>query len=216
MSLSDSQIRELCQKMSIPLADCIFKDELKAPLQYNKSYIINMEDSHDEQGNENDGSHWVFLQCNKTPNDKIECIYFDPYGQPPPENVKQVVKKTTGKTGLPFTEKDVQSLMNNACGYYCLALGHFINASQYRSNSLFHDVTSFMEMFDDLNTSIDFKKNEYILKHFFRSSDPNMRKAIEVIKPTESITSEDNAGGIDGFKGAKLPVEIKMMPPNKK
>jgi hypothetical protein len=95
-------------------------------------------------------------------------------------------------------------------------MGHFINASQYRSNSLFHDVTTFMEMFDDLNKSIDFKKNEYILKHFFRSSDPSLRKDIEVIKPIDSITAEDNAGGIDGFKGAKLPVEIKMMPPNKK
>lgn len=215
MSLSDSQIRELCTKMSIPLADCVFKNELKAPLQYNKAYIINMEDSNDEDGNENDGSHWVFLQCNKTPNGKTECIYFDPYGQPPPEHVKQIVKKTTGK-GLPYTEKDVQSLMNNACGYYCLALGHFINASQFRSNSLFHDVTTFMEMFDDLNKSIDFKKNEYILKHFFRSSDPKLRKEIEVIKPTESITSEDNAGGIDAFDGVKMPVEIKMMPPNKK
>jgi hypothetical protein len=73
-----------------------------------------------------------------------------------------------------------------------------------------------MEMFDDLNKSIDFKKNEYILKHFFRSSDPNLRKEIDVIKPIESITSEDEKGGIDGFKGVRLPVEVKMMPPNKK
>lgn len=210
MSLTDSQIQELCKKMSIPLAECVFKDELEAPLQYNKSYIINMENSEDENGNQNDGTHWVFLQCNKYPNDKIECIYFDPYGQPPPEHVKSVVKKTTGKTGLPFTEKDVQSLMNNACGFYCLALGHFINASKYRSNSLYHDVTTFLEMFDDLNKSVDFKKNEYILKHFFRSEDPSLRKTIEVIKPTDSISSEDEKGGIDAFK---LPVDIKMMPP---
>ena len=210
MSLTDSQIQELSKKMSIPLAECVFKDELQSPLQYNKSYIINMENSEDEDGNQNDGSHWVFLQCNKYPNDKIECIYFDPYGQPPPEHVKEVVKKTTGKTGLPFTEKDVQSLMNNACGFYCLALGHFINASKYRSNSLYHDVTTFLEMFDDLNHSVDFKKNEFILKHFFRSEDPQLRKEIDVIKPIESVSSEDEKGGIDAYK---LPVEIKMMPP---
>ena len=211
MSLTDSQIFELAKKMSIPLADCCFKDELESPLQFNKSYIINIEDSMDEQGNPNDGTHWVFLQCNKYPNDKIESIYFDPYGQPPPEIVKKVVKETTKKQGLPFTEVDVQSLMNNACGYYCLALGHFINASQYRSNNLYSDVGAFLEMFDDLNKSVDFKKNEYVLKHFFRSSDPAMRKEIEVIKPIDSITSEDTKGGIDGFR---LPVDIKYV--NKK
>ena len=210
MSLTDSQIQELCKKMSIPLAECVFKDELQSPIQYNKAYIINMENSEDENGNQNDGTHWTFLQLIKYPNGKIEKIYFDPYGAPPSENIKKAVKETTKTQGLPYTEKDIQSLMNNACGFYCLALGHFINASQYRSNSLYHDVTTFLEMFDDLNKSVDFKKNEYILKHFFRSEDPALRKTIEVIKPIDSISSEDEKGGIDAFK---LPVDIKVMPP---
>ena len=208
MSLTDSQIIGLSKKMSIPLADVCFKDELESPLQYNKTYIINIEDSRDENGELNSGSHWVFLQCNKYPNDKIESIYFDPYGQPPPENIKLVVKQTTGKQGLPYTKADIQSLMNNACGYYCLAMGHFINASQYRSNDLYDDVATFLSLFDDLNISVDFKKNEYVLKHFFRSSNENLRKEIDVIKPIDSITSEDNKGGFDGFK---VPIDIKMV-----
>ena len=208
MSLTDSQILDLAQRMSIQLSDVCFNDELEAPLQYNKSYIINLEDSIDEYGQPNDGTHWVFLQVNEYPNNKTEAIYFDPYGQPPPENIKDVVKNTTGKKGLPYTERDVQSLMNNACGFYCLALGHFINASQYRSGNFYNDVNAFLEMFDDLNKSVDFKKNEYILKHFFRSTDPKLRTEIEVIKPTDSITSEDNKGGIDAFK---LPVDIKYV-----
>jgi hypothetical protein len=208
MSLTDYQIHNLCTKMEIPLGEVCFKDELEAPLEYNKSYFINMENSVDEDGQVNPGTHWVFLQCNKYPNEKIECIYFDPYGIAPPENVKKVVKETTGQTGLPYTQVDIQSLMNNACGYYCLAMGHFINASKYRSNDLYSDVHAFLEMFDDLNKSVDFKKNEYILKHFFRSADPKLRQEIDVIKPIESISSEDTKGGIDGFK---LPVDIKMM-----
>lgn len=208
MSLSDSQIISLAKKMSIPLADVCFKDELEEPLKYNSAYIINIEDSHDEQGNPNDGTHWVYLQVNKYPNDKTESFYFDPYGQPPPENVKRVVKATTGKVGLPYSKVDIQSLMNNACGFYCLAIGHFINASQFRSNNLYNDVATFLSMFDDLNESVDFKKNEYILKHFFRSSDPALRKDIDVIKPIDSITSEDTKGGIDGFR---LPVDVKIM-----
>jgi len=208
MSLTDSQLREMSQKMDIPLADILFKDELQSPLEFNKAYIINLQDSTDEDGNENEGTHWTFLQLVKHPNGKIEKIFFDPYGAPPSVNIKKVVEETTKTKGLPFTEKDVQSLMNNACGWYCLALGHFINASQYRSGSLYDDVGCFMDMFEDLNKSIDFKKNEYILKHFFRSADPTLRKTIEII-------NQDEKGGIDAFKDdpnmVRVAVETKMM-----
>lgn len=208
MSLTDYQIKELAKKMSIPLADVIFKDELESPLEYNKAYIINIEDSVDENGHPNDGTHWCYLQCNKYPLGKIESIYFDPYGAPPPECVKKAVKETTKQNGLPYTEVDIQSLMNNACGYYCLALGHFINASKFRTNNLYNDVNEFLNLFDDLNKSVDFKKNEYVLKHFFRSSDPRLRKEIEVIAPIDKITNEDEKGGIDGFK---IPVGINII-----
>jgi hypothetical protein len=64
-------------------------------------------------------------------------------------------------------------------------------------------------MFDDLNKSVDFKKNEYILKHFFRSEDPAQRREIDVIKSTESITSEDeNSNRPDMFQ---MPVDINIM-----
>jgi len=202
MSLTDTQITTLCKRMNIPLAEIVFKDELQSPLEYNKAYFVNLEDSHNEDGSENDGTHWTFLQLVKYPNGKIEKIYFDPYGAPPSENIKKVVKETTKEQGLPFTEKDIQSLMNNACGFYCLALGHFINSSKFRSGSLYDDVSCFMDMFDDLNKSCDFKKNEYILKHFFRSEDPSLRKEIDV------ITSQDEKGGIDLLK---VPVDVKVM-----
>ena len=202
MSLTDTQITNLCKRMQIPLGDIVFKDELTAPLEYNKAYFVNLEDSHNEDGSENDGTHWTYLQLVKYPNGEIAKIFFDPYGAPPSENIKKVVKETTKTQGLPFTEKDIQSLMNNACGWYCLALGHFINASKYRSGNLYEDVNSFMDIFDDLNKSCDFKKNEYILKHFFRSEDPTLRKEIDV------ITSQDEKGGIDAFK---IPVDVNIM-----
>jgi hypothetical protein len=204
MSLSDSQIRELSKRMSIPLGDVCFKDELDCPLEFNKSYIINIEDSHDENGNENEGTHWTFLQCNKYPNGKIESIYFDSYGAPAPKHVIECVEKTTGKKGLAHTTPDIQSLLNNACGYYCLAMGHFINSSQYRSGDLYEDVNKFISMFDDLNKSVDFKRNEYILKHFFRSSDENKRVPIDI----ENISKDNEKGGIDAFR---IPCDIKQL-----
>ena len=208
MSLTDSQIYELAKRMNIPMGSVCFKDELPEKLEFNKAYIVNLEDSHDEDGHENSGTHWTFVQVCQHGNGSTESIYFDPYGASPPEIIKKVVKNTTGKSGLPHTMKDVQSLMNNACGWYCLALGHFINASKFRSGILHDDVAVFIDMFDDLNHNVDFKKNEWILKHFFRSEDPSLRKEIDVIKNTESITSEDEHGGIDGFQ---IPCHVNVV-----
>jgi hypothetical protein len=61
--LTDIQIKELAKKMNIPLERVCFKDELlEKPLKYNVSYIVNMENEFDDEGNPNDGSHWVCLQ----------------------------------------------------------------------------------------------------------------------------------------------------------
>ena len=199
--LTDTQLTELSEKMGIPLEAVLFKDEIPNKIKYNRSYIINIEDSEDKEGNKNDGTHWTCLQVNKYPNGKIEPFYFDAYGMPPPESIKKAVMDTCGQK-IPFNTKDIQSLMNNACGWYCLALGHFINASKYRSGILHDDVAMFIDMFDDLNHHIDFKKNEYILKHFFRSEDPSLRKEIDV------ITSQDEKGGIDLMK---VPVDVKII-----
>lgn len=202
--LDDSQLKELCSKMGVPLAKVCFKDELPRKLEYNKAYIINLDNSMDEQGNENEGTHWTCLQIMKYPTGKIEPIFFDPYGADPSVSIVKSVKDTCGKF-LPHTKKDIQSLMNNACGWYCCAFLHFINESQFRTKDLYDDVSTFLDMFDDLNVSIDFKKNEYILKHFFQSNDPKLRRAIDIVSPTEHITSEDAKGGL------RIPVEINMM-----
>ena len=208
MSLTDTQIYELAKRMQIPLAKVLFKDELPKKLEFNKTYIINLQDSVDDDGAENSGTHWTMLQVNKTPNGKIEPIFFDPYGAPPSEHIKACVKNTTGKAGIPHTKKDVQSLMNNACGFFCLAIAHFINASKFRSGSLYDDISVFLDMFDDLNVSVDFKKNEYILKHFFRSENELLRSKIEVVTSIDNITDKDEKGGVDAFK---LPVDVKVM-----
>ena len=200
--LTDVQITDLAKRMSIPLEGVYFKDELPRKLKYNVSYVINLENSVDDEGKENDGSHWTCLQVQQYPDGKIEPMYFDPFGAPPSESIKKFVKDTCAKE-LPYNTKDIQSLMNNACGYYCLAYLHFINASQYRSRDLYTDAEQFLDMFDDLNTSVDWKKNEYILKHFFRSSDPTLRKVVEI----DDITSQDEGKGINM---AAIPCNINV------
>jgi hypothetical protein len=157
--------------MDVPLVFCGFKSELaEEKLRYNKAYIINMEDEFDEKGERNSGSHYTCFQVNKYPNGKTEGVYFDSFGQPPP----QAVEKFVGK--LPYCDKDIQSLMNSACGWYCLAFLHYINASSHRAGHLYTDAGNFTDLFDDLSKSCDHLKNEYVLKHFFRSNDPEHRR----------------------------------------
>ena len=202
--LDDTQLKSLCGKMGVPLEFVGFKDELPKKLKYNRSYIINLDNSIDDEGEDNEGTHWTCLQVNQYPNGKIEPIFFDPYGAEPSQSIVKFVKDNCGKY-LPYNKRDIQSLMNNACGWYCCAYLHFINASQYRCKDLYEDTEKFLNMFDDLNHSTDFKKNEYILKHFFRSNDPKLRKEIDIISPTSHIMSEDEKGSI------RIPVDMKMM-----
>ena len=209
--LTDHQIEDLAQRMSIPLEGCFFKDMLPKKLKVNKVYIINLQDSETEDGDQNDGTHWTMAYIRETPKGQLQPIYFDPYGCPPPEIVKNIIEKQCNMK-CPYTEKDIQSLMNNACGFYCLAMAHYICASRYRSNDLYRDVDEFIDIFDDLNKSIDWKKNEYLLKQFFLAEDPTKRISTDVFKQThedyDRILREDEKGGKDLMK---IPVDINMM-----
>lgn len=180
--LTNTQIKDMSRRMQIPLADTLFKTDLPKKFDFNKSYFINLDDEYKEDGTLNTGSHWTCFQINKYPNGLIEAIYFDPYGIGAPEEVKKVFNKTIGTTGrqFPHNTKDVQSLMSSACGWFCLAFLHYINAFPQRTKNLYDDTDAFLSFFDDLNKHIDWKKNEYILKQFFQSADPNLRKEIDV------------------------------------
>jgi len=176
MSLTDTQIWDLAKRMEVPLVFCGFKTELETEkLQYNKSYIINMEDEFDEDGERNNGSHYTCFQVNKYPNGKKEGLYFDSFGMPPPK----IVEDFCGMK-MPYATKDIQSLMNSACGWYCLAFLHYINSSEHRSGDLYSDAGDFTDIFDDLSKSCDHLKNEFLLKHFFRSKDPAKRTPVEM------------------------------------
>jgi len=63
-------------------------------------------------------------------------------------------------------------------------------------------------MFDDLNEKVDWKKNEYILKHFFQPKDPRLRREIDVLVDTDKITGQDERGG---YNMMKLGVDTKFI-----
>ena len=179
--LTNVDIESLASKMGVPLALCGFKDELPKKLKGNKTYVINLENSQDSESREmNDGSHWVGLQIREYKNGKRpEAVYFDSYGKPPPKIVEKLCKDSFDVKPWHPT-KDVQSLVNNACGWYVLAWSHFCNDKRFYVDSLKDQTELFLEPFLDLNKYHDYQQNEFILKHFFRSSDPSLRKEVDL------------------------------------
>ena len=175
--LTNYQLEELCEKMDVPLEAIVFKDRLKdlGEVKYNKSYIVNLHDEFQEDGHRNEGSHWVCFQINKYASGKTAGIYFDSYATGPPTDIADFVGEE-----LPHNQKDIQSLMNNACGWYCCAFLHYINAYPERTGHLYADTENFLSIFVDLDKSCDFKYNEFALKHFFRSAEEDLRKPIDV------------------------------------
>jgi hypothetical protein len=180
MSLSNHQLNDLAKKMGYTITDIVFKDELLfMKPEYNKKsyccYVINMEDEYDERGKPNDGTHWVALYIKKLPDGKLEPIYFDSYGVAPPKSVTDFV----GTVHIPYNTKDVQGLLSDICGWFCLAFLYMLTSFPHRSGDVYVDAGNFLELFDDMNKVVDMHKNEWILKHFFQdTTTAAVRKAI--------------------------------------
>ena len=89
--------------------------------------------------------------------------------------------------------------MSDACGWFVLAYLHFICAFYNRTGDLFSDSSIFLDLFEDLDLSVDWKKNETILKMFFvEKTDKNngldkmfvTSKANDINKTDEKINIE--------------------------
>ena len=159
--LSNHDIDELVIKMGIPnFKGCYYKDKLKK-IQPNSSYIINLNSEFDEKNNRNAGSHWCCLVIN----DMKKAIYFDRYGENAPNEIRNLLKSNQYKIG--HTSKNIQSLMSNLCGFFCLAFIYFLSISKYRTGNIINDASIFLDLFEDLDKIDDVYKNEFILSLFF-------------------------------------------------
>ena len=160
--LTNFEIDELAKKMRIDCIEgCYFKDELKyEKVKDNKAWIVNLASSDDN----NDRTHWCILynQINDKTK-KREWIWFDSYAVIPPTDVMQFTKLKF----IPYNSKQLQTMENDACGFWCLAFIYWLTKYEYRTKNLYDDVESFMSMFDDNKESIDIIKNEFLLSQFF-------------------------------------------------
>ena len=108
------------------------------------------------------------------------------------------MKKTLGRS-IPHTTKQIQDLNSDMCGWFCLAFFFYIHTYPKRTKDLYQDVSNFLGFFDDLSKDENLvKKKEFILKHFFRSDDPKLRKKIDV-DDYSHIENKDTAIPVEGW-----------------
>ena len=188
MSLSNIQIEDLAKRMRIPLEAVVHKDELlfMRPVM-NKVYIINLQDEFDENtGKRNPGTHWTCL-LTKEDNSGKKYFYFDSYGVVPP-NVVQRFVPDDGTIG--FNTKDIQGLLSDVCGYFCLALAHYVFSWEHHTGDFYQDINNFLDLFQNMNENYDFYTNETVLKAFFQSSNPNERMPIKNLHAITELSEE--------------------------
>jgi hypothetical protein len=83
-------------------------DAIKPPRNYPASMVVNLDKKRKP------GSHWVAIFA-RSPR---EAVYFDSYGQPPPDGpIKQFLGRFDKLTASEFP---IQSVVSNVCGYYCI------------------------------------------------------------------------------------------------
>ena len=209
--LSNVDLEGLAKRMDIPLEFVGFKDDLPRTIKPNRYYIINLEDAEMESGKQNSGSHWTGFQVRQHGNGSApHAMYFDSYGAPPPKDVKKAIDYSFPGTKLNYTKKDIQALMNQACGWYQLAYAHFINSPYGKREHLENVTMDFLDLFDDLEKYTNWKKNEFVLKHFFLSRDEKERKK-QIAEGKTNVFPDPNS--IDtqatlNTKDMKIPVQV--------
>jgi len=142
--LTNFQLIEICNNLHIPLQGVFMKDNLPSYCEIG-NYIINLQSSKD--GN---GTHWTVLLV------RVEGMFFmDSFGAAPSVEIVSFCKKRKGHLG--FNNQIIQDLKSSNCGWYCIALLHFM-----KGKKLYKPINSFINQFDE-NT----KKNDDILLRYF-------------------------------------------------
>lgn len=109
-----------------------------------KFYIINLQDR-DDGG----GTHWVLLHNSN----KYECIYFDSFGQPPPDVIVEFMKKSHNRKKLLYNDSQYQLLESIKCGEFCVLVAILLERG-----------FTYKEILDKILSKTDFSYNEEVVR----------------------------------------------------
>jgi hypothetical protein len=127
------------------------KDELKSHKPKTGNYIINLQSS--TSGN---GTHWMSMKISNK-----QCFYQDSFGVAPPKEVINFCKRIPNSR-LAFSEIQMQEITTETCGYF--AIGLLIHLNRTKNKNIYKSAGEYINQF-----SYDSKKNNTILKNFFRN-----------------------------------------------
>ena len=140
-ALNDIQLKELVDKMGLPLKNILMRDEMKE-LNEDGFYIINLDTSN------NRGTHWTALYFHP-----LNSYYNDSFGFVPPLEVEEKIKP------YHYNNKDIQDYYSSACGWYCLAFIKFLHDKTDKQLAF----KEFLRMFSNKTT-----ENDNILKEYLK------------------------------------------------
>jgi len=101
-----------------------------------------------ENSDAGNGTHWVLLKIFPSK----EVIYFDSFGLPFPQQIKDFVK---GK--IATSNREIQDIDATTCGYFCLACDDYMTHQNQR-RPIFERYDDFLNIF-----KADTKKNDAML-----------------------------------------------------
>jgi hypothetical protein len=160
MGTTNIQLIEIMDNFGVTSFKGVFSKDKLNKLEPNSSYILNLEDQYDKDGNINAGSHWTCLVTDFN----NRAIYFDSFGYDLPICVRSLLRQNHYE--FAHTTKQVQNKMSDLCGYFCCGFIYFLKKHRKRTKNIYHDATIFLSLFEDLR-KVKSIKNEYILSLFF-------------------------------------------------
>jgi len=156
MTTSNHDLEELARLMVFRLDGVVLQDDLqRMKPKSNMRLIINL-------GNlENGGTHWIALQIRKN-----VAMHFDSFGGPASTAIKDFCKGYK----LHYTNKIIQAIESNLCGFYCLAFFY------YNKNSIIKDIEKNTNKFTNLfsnNPDMNAGRLRGLLDAWLPQSTPN-------------------------------------------
>lgn len=151
MNLSNYQLETIANKNNITLQEIIYQDEIfNLSKVKNMNIILNLQNSK-SSGN---GTHWVTLL--KRDNN---FFYFDSFGSQPPNIIKRYCKVNLG-----YNSYICQNLNTEVCGYYCIALIHYIDNHKGDLYDIANEFINIFESNTKFNKDILFKYIKQFMK----------------------------------------------------
>ncbi len=132
--ITDKDLWKIIKKEKIPV-NAIFMKNSPPPNIKHGGYIINLQDTHDAEGNMNNGTHWVALWFPILPRQDI--IYFDSFAFPIPQSLINWIRMKGGlykNSRIVSNDAHIQDVDEGGCGIYSLFFIDIMNKHKHMNS----------------------------------------------------------------------------------